>query len=197
MAAALLERELGRLSSSSSSSSSPDSEDRSSSSSLEERVVETVRLVVEYGGRLGSSLQSLDRNTSPSFWWTTWCLQVVIGLFALALLVKVRNQLALANRQQALFQRMWAEEIRWRGREKKQYAYPYYNNNNNNNNNARRLYTRYNTRNTALADILDAVGPIPVVGTQAYWDFLEDLRDAMVYHGDEEDDEEEEDEDEY
>ncbi|KAI1188724.1 hypothetical protein F5B17DRAFT_429280 [Nemania serpens] len=77
---------------------------------LEDKVTSTVHTLIEIGFGIGSSLNAIERNTRELFWWTSWLLVVVLGLFILNLLVRVRAQLVTLNGYQFTFQRMWAED---------------------------------------------------------------------------------------
>ncbi|GAW22260.1 hypothetical protein ANO14919_117960 [Xylariales sp. No.14919] len=78
--------------------------------SIEEKVTSTVHTIIEIAVELGSSLAVLERNTREIFWWTSWAISVVLGLFILHLLVRVRAQLVKLNSYQDIFQRMWLED---------------------------------------------------------------------------------------
>ncbi|KAI1331094.1 hypothetical protein F5Y16DRAFT_292223 [Xylariaceae sp. FL0255] len=55
-------------------------------------------------------LATLKQNTSSIFWWTSWAIGIVLGLFTLRMLGNVRKQLAELNGYQAAFQEMWIED---------------------------------------------------------------------------------------
>ncbi|KAI1818982.1 hypothetical protein F4861DRAFT_528603 [Xylaria intraflava] len=78
--------------------------------SFEAKIGSTVNTIIEIAFELGSSLAALERNTREIFWWTSWTIGIVLGLFILHLLVRVRTQLVQLNDYQAVFQRMWTED---------------------------------------------------------------------------------------
>ncbi|KAI1118033.1 hypothetical protein F5Y14DRAFT_464112 [Nemania sp. NC0429] len=77
---------------------------------LEDKVTSTVHTIIEIAVGLGSSLNAIERNSSEAFWWTSWALAIVLGLFILNLLVRVRAQLVKLNDYQSTFKKMWAED---------------------------------------------------------------------------------------
>ncbi|KAF2972563.1 hypothetical protein GQX73_g964 [Xylaria multiplex] len=77
---------------------------------LEDKIASTVHMVIETAVELGTSLATLERNTRGVFWWTSWAITIVLGLFVLNLLVRVRTQLVELNEYQSTFQRMWLED---------------------------------------------------------------------------------------
>ncbi|KAI3336659.1 hypothetical protein HD806DRAFT_542482 [Xylariaceae sp. AK1471] len=149
---------------------------------LEEKVMSTVHTFIEVAVGLGTSLSALEHNTRVIFWWTSWAIGIVLGLFVLHQLLRVRAQLVQLNTYQAVFQRMWAEdrvnEDRIRKEERRERYIQEY----------RTVKTPREAMEAAAAqaqfksyaeEILDAVGPIPPKGTPEYEDFLEYLREQM------------------
>ncbi|KAI1195572.1 hypothetical protein F5X97DRAFT_345607 [Nemania serpens] len=86
--------------------------------SLEDKLTSTVHTIVEIAFGLGAThanlltekLHAIERNTREVFWWTSWAVVVILGMFILNMLVKVRTQLVTLNGYQSTFQRMWAED---------------------------------------------------------------------------------------
>lgn len=76
------------------------------------------RNITDVGGKLsaierntrGGFNASEGSNTRDVFWWTTWAIVVMLGLFILNLLVRVLAQLVTLNGYQSTFQKMWAED---------------------------------------------------------------------------------------
>lgn len=82
----------------------------SSLESLEDKVASIVHAMVELVTDLGSALALIEKQTTEKLWWTTWAIATVIGLFVVHLLTRLRTQLAMLNRHQEIFERMWSED---------------------------------------------------------------------------------------
>ncbi|TGJ87698.1 hypothetical protein E0Z10_g1076 [Xylaria hypoxylon] len=155
--------------------------------SLEDKVTSTVHTIIEIAVELGSSLAVLEKNTREIFWWTSWAIAIVLGLFVLHLLVKVRAQLVKLNSYQELFERMWLEDKE---------------NDENIQNERREREIQEARRATApreameasasaqaqsqfdyLNDMLDEIGSIPEQGTEEYEELLEELKEECKQYG--------------
>ncbi|KAI2642850.1 hypothetical protein GGS21DRAFT_499922 [Xylaria nigripes] len=153
--------------------------------SLEEKVTSTVNGIVGIAIGIGSSLANIEHNTRENFWWTSWSIVIVLGLFILHLLVRVRAQLMQLNRFQAEFQRMWVEDRenddRIRREERRERHIK----------ELKEERARGDKLNAAagqqsqarmrhyINELIDDVEPIPAVGTPEYEEYLEDLRGAL------------------
>ncbi|KAI1813912.1 hypothetical protein GGS20DRAFT_446010 [Poronia punctata] len=134
----------------------------------EDKMASAVHAILDGAVQVGSSLSALEENTSAYFWWTTWAVAIILGLFSLNMLVKVRNQLERLNGYQDTFRIMW-EEDRQKEKEKE------------------RLRKRRGGGGGGggeedaelMDDLLDAVGPVPPPGTRDYDDFLDGLRGTV------------------
>ncbi|RWA12767.1 hypothetical protein EKO27_g2320 [Xylaria grammica] len=148
--------------------------------SIEEKVTSTVHTIIEIAVELGSSLAVLERNTREIFWWTSWAISIVLGLFILHLLVRVRAQLVKLNTYQDIFQRMWLEDrandesienekLQRDIRETKSVTVP------------REVMEVTASAQTQaqirkyMDEILDEVESLPEPGSQEYEEFLEEL----------------------
>ncbi|KAI0874774.1 hypothetical protein GGS24DRAFT_500491 [Hypoxylon argillaceum] len=151
--------------------------------SVEERIITTVHTFMEVVFRLRSSLAAIERNTGDLFWWTSWSIIVVLGLFILHLLIRVRTQLVTLNGYQSTFQRMWVEDRAKDDRIRMEESQR-----------ERREREMMQMRGVALSpeeaaemaesqafldDVRAAVGFIPNRGNPVYQDWLEEMRDMM------------------
>ncbi|KAI1355553.1 hypothetical protein F5Y01DRAFT_326090 [Xylaria sp. FL0043] len=158
-----------------------------STEELEEKVTSTVQTIVEVAVELGSSLGSIEKNTRALFWWTSWAIGIVLGLFILHLLVKVSAQLAMLNTYQAVFQRMWDEdrerddeERRYRRKAMKRAA-------------AQRVHSPFDSESPfneaygappgdmmdQLRGVVERAGPIPQAGTAEHDEMIRRLREEL------------------
>ncbi|KAI1433379.1 hypothetical protein GGR50DRAFT_696113 [Xylaria sp. CBS 124048] len=158
---------------------------------FEEKVASTVNTiveaVVEAVVEVGSSLAALEHNTREIFWWTSWTIGIVLGLFILHLLVRVRTQLVRLNDYQATFQRMWAEdrenEERIRREERRERHVREMKESRTRREDmeasARPQAQEDGGREGHLNEQFNEIGPVPPRGTPEYAEFLNQLRGIM------------------
>ncbi|KAI1426975.1 hypothetical protein F5Y12DRAFT_712587 [Xylaria sp. FL1777] len=155
---------------------------------LEDKVASTVQAIVEIAVELGSSLAVIERNTREIFWWTSWAISVVLGLFILHLLVKVSAQLEKLNTYQAVFLQMWTEDRENEERDRNQRRERY-------NIAMRSVLSAQGTRGESraeipledwideLSDAAERIGPLPEEGTPEYEELLQELRGMRRQRG--------------
>ncbi|KAI8966283.1 hypothetical protein F5Y11DRAFT_365871 [Daldinia sp. FL1419] len=79
-------------------------------SELEDQLSAALRSTIKYANDLQSSLDDVKDNTKRLFWWTSTLVTICLGLFLLAQLVRLRNELTTLIRYQELFRIMWDED---------------------------------------------------------------------------------------
>ncbi|KAI1127787.1 hypothetical protein F5Y10DRAFT_265805 [Nemania abortiva] len=121
---------------------------------------------------------TIERNTGEAFWWTSWVITFIIGVYAIVVLGRLRNQLEALNAHQIRFRELWEydqendanirrEEFNERRiQEARNYRTP------------QEAAEAERTRHQ-LHEMLRALGPIPPIGTAAYDGFLLALRTAV------------------
>ncbi|KAI1755473.1 hypothetical protein F4782DRAFT_527523 [Xylaria castorea] len=152
--------------------------------SPEDRISSMVHTFVDTAVQIGSTLAVIEHNNREIFWWTSWAIGIVLGLFILHLLVRVHAQLVKLNACQLAFHQMWAEErenderMRYEKRRERHMQEM----------EKKRVKTRRGALEEVAArmqaerqmennfdDVLDGVGPIPLEGTPAHEEFKQDL----------------------
>ncbi|KAI0476838.1 hypothetical protein F4859DRAFT_64882 [Xylaria cf. heliscus] len=78
--------------------------------SLEDRITSTIHTFMNTAEQISSSLAVIEHNTAEIFWWTSWAISIVLGLFILNLLVGIRAQLVELNAHQVVFRQMRTED---------------------------------------------------------------------------------------
>ncbi|KAI8625297.1 hypothetical protein F5Y19DRAFT_489793 [Xylariaceae sp. FL1651] len=150
---------------------------------LEHQIMGTVHTIVEVAVELGASITALQRNTKAFFWWTSWAISIVIGLFVVHFLVKLKAQLVVLNTHQATFQQMWTEdrenEERIRREERRERHIQEMRQGmlqGSRNGNGRTGPSNQND----IDDLLENIGPMPKKGTREYIELVEDIRQMML-----------------
>ncbi|KAI1085508.1 hypothetical protein F5B20DRAFT_575021 [Whalleya microplaca] len=77
---------------------------------LEQQFSHTVDAAINFGLYIQATLDDIKYNTKTLFWWTSITVLIVIGLFIIGQLVRLRHELVILNRHQDTFKGMWDED---------------------------------------------------------------------------------------
>ncbi|KAI1175961.1 hypothetical protein F4777DRAFT_288728 [Nemania sp. FL0916] len=140
---------------------------------------------LENGTRKGLSAieRAVEHNGRDGLWWTSWIIIVVLGIGIMQVLVRVRTQLMKLNDHQSNFKTMWMDDRRRDDdirREDRRFMQEMRHNTGIRANREAEVPAQgRDMAATYVRDIMDAVGVIPDVGTDAYRRFLEELRETF------------------
>ncbi|KAI1497730.1 hypothetical protein F5X99DRAFT_412798 [Biscogniauxia marginata] len=77
---------------------------------LEDQFVATIETAVGFAVDIRESLDDIRNNTKKLFFWTSTIIVILLGLFILDQIVKLRRQLTTLNQFQSAFHQMWHED---------------------------------------------------------------------------------------
>ncbi|KAI0013547.1 hypothetical protein F4779DRAFT_562160 [Xylariaceae sp. FL0662B] len=80
---------------------------------LEQQFAQTVDSAVNFGVYIQSTLDEIKSNTRTLFWWTSIAVLIVLGLFIVGQLARLRRELITLNTYQNTFKGMWDEDRRF------------------------------------------------------------------------------------
>ncbi|KAI0122532.1 hypothetical protein F4814DRAFT_212375 [Daldinia grandis] len=77
---------------------------------VEDQLSAALHGTIKYVTRLQGSLDDIKDNTKRLFWWTSTFVSICLGLFLLAHLIRLRQEVTTLVQYQELFRRMWDED---------------------------------------------------------------------------------------